>query len=138
MPTLVIVRGLPLSGKTRWCESWVEKKQNRLRVSWTDVLHSMGRGPGKLFKPLAVDAACRLMCQAFRAGCDVVLDECNLNGAELAPFITRAALMYVPMDYVTIRAGIDEIKKRNAQLGHPVNDMVIERMAERYALLLKE
>lgn len=137
MATLVILKGLPLSGKTKWARKWASQKQKRIRVSWTEMLDVMGRGPSRLMRPLAVDAACRLMSQALRQGCDVVLDECNLYPPEFAPFLLRANLLKAKVTFQTMEADIEDVKRRNAELGHPVRDMELDRLAEHYAMWLK-
>ena len=41
--TLLMMKGLPLSGKTEWALGWVAKGRNRVRVSWTDIMATLGR-----------------------------------------------------------------------------------------------
>lgn len=46
-----MMKGLPCSGKTEWATEWVNKKTNRVRLSWSDVLLTIGdrfRGEHKL------------------------------------------------------------------------------------------
>ena len=137
MATLVILKGLPCSGKTEFANKWVSEKQKRIRISWTELLASMGKGPARLMKPLAIDAACRLMVQALRQGCDVILDELNLYPPEFAPFTGRASMERARIEWKAINPPLEEIKKRNAQSEHPVREMELDRLAEKYKLWLK-
>ena len=69
-PTLIMLKGLPLSGKTEWAEKWVAKGRNRVRVSWTDIMRSCGR-KSRDRRLLAYETATHLMVQALKRGNDV-------------------------------------------------------------------
>lgn len=138
MATLVMMKGLPCSGKTDWAMKWVAAKAGRIRVSWTEILQLMGRGPSRLLRPLAVDAACRLVSLSLRQGCDVVLDERNLVPAEFIPFLTRAELANANVVWQNMNRTAAQCKAVNAKKGYPVRDMEIERLATRWSEWLKE
>lgn len=137
MAKLVILKGLPCSGKTTWAEEWVKGSRNRIRVSWSDIAGSMSNRNSRLCLPLAVDAAARLMSNALKNGVDVVLDEENLLGPLVSPFLVRAQQAGVKTEWKTIRATVEECKERNARKLHPVPDFEIERKAERFESWLK-
>jgi len=135
--TLVILKGLPCSGKTEWAERWVKASQKRVRVSWTDILATMGRKTRDK-RLLAFETATHLMVQALKRGCDVVLDEENLNGFEVGIFMTRARMLKCHVEWHNMRQTVEECKRRNAERGHPVDDMEIERLAREFAAALKQ
>jgi hypothetical protein len=89
-------------------------------------------------RPLAFDAAMRLMCCALRQEMDVVLDECNLLGTEYGLFIARAQQLHANIEWKTMGVDVKECKRRNALLGHPVADMELDRLAERWQDWLKK
>ncbi len=83
MPTLVITRGLPASGKTTWARAWVaESPETRARVNRDDLRWNLfGRGaPLPYALEQAVTAA---QMEAVRglleAGRDVVVDDMHLR-----------------------------------------------------------
>ena len=135
-PTLLMMKGLPLSGKTEWAEKWVASGRNRVRVSWTDIMRSCGR-KSRDRRLLAFETATHLMVQALKRGNDVVLDECNLNPTTFSVFMARAQMMKCRVEWHNMNVSLDEAKRRNAQAGHPVDDMEIERLAHEYAVWLK-
>ena len=135
-PTLLMMKGLPLSGKTEWAEKWVAKGRNRVRVSWTDIMRSCGR-KSRDRRLLAFETATHLMVQALKRGNDVVLDECNLNPTTFSVFMARAQMMKCRVEWHNMNVSLDEAKRRNARLGHPVDDMEIERLAHEYAVWLE-
>ena len=70
-----MMKGLPCSGKTEWATKWANQKANRLRLSWSDILNSMGGRYSRERRPIAFDGMLRMMCVALRHGKDVVIDE---------------------------------------------------------------
>lgn len=133
-----MMKGLPLSGKTEWALAWANEQHDRIRVSWSDILRSMGDKFRRERRPLAFDAALRLMCCALRNGVDVVVDECNLHGSEWGLFCSRAQQCGANIEWHTMDVGVEECKRRNALLGHPVADMELDRLAERWKDWLKK
>lgn len=133
----MILKGLPCSGKTEWAERWVKASQKRVRVSWTDILATMGRKTRDK-RLLAFETATHLMVQALKRGCDVVLDEENLNGFEVGIFMARAQMMKAKVEWHNMNQTAEQCKRRNAQRGHPVDDMEIERLAYEYRHVLKK
>ena len=134
---MIILKGLPCSGKTEWALRWVSQSKKRVRVSWTDIMSSLGRH-SRDRRLLAFETATHLTVQALKAGNDVVLDECNLNGAEVGIFMVRAQLLGARVEWHNMQQSADQCKRRNAERGHPVDDMEIERLAHDYALWLKQ
>ncbi len=132
------MKGLPCSGKTSWAKAWANESHNRVRVSWSDILETMGGGKFRRERrPLAFDAALRLMCCALRAGMDVVLDEENLHGSEWGLFVARAQQCRAKVEWHYMAVSAEECKRRNTLMGHPVADMLIDRLAERWKDWLK-
>lgn len=136
-PTLLMMKGLPCSGKTEWALAWVAAKRNRVRVSWTDIMHSIGR-KSRDRRALAFETAIHLMLQALKAGNDVVIDECNLSGYTIGLFVARAQMVGATVKWHTMETTPEECKRRNAAAGHPVDDMEIDRLAKAYAPWLKQ
>lgn len=136
-PTLLMMKGLPLSGKTEWALAWVAKGRNRVRVSWTDIMATLGR-KSRDRRLLAYETATHLMVQAMKRGCDVVLDEMNLDSRTFSAFMTRAQMLGARVEWHNMKKSCEECKRRNAQMGHPVDEMEIERLAHKFALWLEQ
>ena len=97
----------------------------------------MGERFRKERRILAVDCALRLLHTAMKEGKSVVLDECNLHGASFGIFIARAQQMGARIEWHNMNVSVEECKKRNAELGHPVSDFLIDRYAEKYSIWLE-
>lgn len=135
---LVILKGLPFSGKSEWARRWCAESSRRVRISWSEQLGMMGRGFSRELRPLAVESCLHLMQRSFRDGFDVVLDEENLLPFEWVLFVSRAQVCKARVRWVSMPVDVEESKRRNARAGHPVADMEIERKAERFADWLKK
>lgn len=133
----MMMKGLPLSGKTEWALAWVAKGRNRVRVSWTDIMETLGR-KSRDSRLLAYETGTHLMVQAMKRGCDVVLDEMNLDSRTFSAFMTRARMLGARVEWHNMKKSCEECKRRNAQMGHPVDEMEIERLAHKFALWLEQ
>jgi len=131
------MKGLPCSGKTEWALNWVAKGRNRIRVSWTDIMATLGR-KSRDRRLLAFETATHLMVQALKRGNEVVLDECNLNAQTIGFFMGRASMLGANVEWHNMKKSCEECKRRNAQMGHPVDDMEIERLAQQYRVWLEQ
>lgn len=135
--TLLMMRGLPLSGKSEWATRWVQHGRNRVRVSWTDMLRLMGRD-SRDARLLAFESAVHTTVMALRSGFDVVVDEMNVNPMTFNIFVARAQQEGASVEWHNMGRSAAECKRRNAQMGHPVADMEIDRLAQEFANILKE
>lgn len=81
---LIIVRGLPYSGKTSWTREQCGKNPNCIRVSWTDILHSMSEKEYTLaITHCALFAAACLAKEALSKGMTVYLGRKSLCSRNL-------------------------------------------------------
>ena len=138
MPKLIMMKGLPFSGKTQWATEWANAKPNRLRLSWSDLLKMMGGREQREKRVIAYDGMLRMMCCALRAGNDVVIDECNLNGLEWGVIIARAQLCHAKVEWQTMKTTAEECKEKARAVDSPISDMEIDRLAKRFDVWLKQ
>ena len=52
-------------------------------------------------------------------------------------FITRASMLGARVEWHNMKKSCEQCKRRNAQAGHPVDDMEIERLAHEFAVWLE-
>lgn len=81
-PVLMVVRGLPGSGKTTWAKEWVRKDhKRRIRVNRDDLRDMMDCGEfiAGLTEPRIVRAEHALIRQNLIFGNSVVCDDTNLT-----------------------------------------------------------
>ena len=111
-PTLIMMKGLPFSGKTEWATKWAsEDPTRRIRLSWSDFLRSTGRA-NRYRHVVAFEGICHMMLTALRLGMDVCIDEENLDGVMWGVFVARAQQEHARVIWQTIRATPVECKQR--------------------------
>ena len=64
-PTLLLVKGLPFSGKTEFAKKWCDAASDRVRVSWTELLRPLAPRMTKDRRVLAFEGAIHLMSEAM-------------------------------------------------------------------------
>lgn len=112
MAQLILLKGLPYSGKTTWAKEWAAKKHNRIRLSWREIRRMQGGWNDRKHTDLAVYTALSLLRRALTEGYDVVLDEGNLYPAEFAPFLAMAQMMKKKVVVRVIQASPEVCKER--------------------------
>lgn len=109
---LIMMKGLPFSGKTEWATKWAaEDPTRRIRLSWSDFLRSTGRA-NRYRHVVAFEGICHMMLTALRLGMDVCIDEENLDGATWGVFVARAQQEHAKVVWQTVHATPDECKQR--------------------------
>jgi len=133
-----MMKGLPCSGKTKWAKDWASQSHNRVRVSWSDILETMGSGFRHEKRLLAFDAALRIVKNAIRMDKDIVLDECNLYAPQFGLFVAAAQMNKCKVVWHTMKASPEECKINNKNLGGVVSDEMIDRLFEKYKAWLHQ
>ena len=94
MTKLIIVRGLPASGKSTWAKAWVaEDVSGRARVNRDDLRRMIHNGEyrGSSTELTIMRARDALIASFLRKGIDVVVDDTNLPSATVRSLMQLAA-----------------------------------------------
>lgn len=121
-----------MSGKTDFALQWANEDQDRLRLSWSDMLTMFGGKYTKHRRGMALEAVVHLMVTALMLGRSVVIDEENLNPKDYELILSHAERMPVTIMWHTMEATADDCIQRNHELGKPIQDADITRKAERF------
>lgn len=127
MTKLIILRGLPASGKSTWARSWCEDPANtwphcvislddiRLMIAGSaQVRNRLQSEHGKRFNDMVVAMGRHMIADALDAGWDVVADAQHANpryAAELALLAQRHGALWETRDF---DVPLDELLRRNA------------------------
>ena len=127
MAKLIILRGLPASGKSTWARSWCEDPANtwphcvislddiRLMIAGSaQVRNRLQSEHGKRFNDMVVAMGRHMIADALDAGWDVVADAQHANpryAAELALLAQRHGALWETRDF---DVPLDELLRRNA------------------------
>ncbi len=135
-----MMKGLPLSGKTAYSNQWVREGQRRMRLSWTDILATLGPGTNKDKQAIALETSVHIMLEAFREGFDVILDEENLSVERWNIFYVKAKSAHAEVEWYTTPLSLqpEKLIELNHQYGSPLPDEDFRRKSELYERWLRK
>lgn len=85
MSKIIIVRGIPASGKSTWAKEWVfEDPIHRVRVNMDDIRNMLGKYWVIEREPLVKRIKENAIYNALDFGYDLIIDNMNLNPKEIA------------------------------------------------------
>lgn len=133
-PELIILRGLPASGKTTWARAWVdEDPAHRVRVNKDDLREMFDHSVWSTERELRIVAARDVLVQKLmERGLSVVVDDTNFarhHIKKLARLAEAACWKWSVRDFVVPES---ECIRRDALRHKTVGRKVIESMYDRY------
>lgn len=138
MSKLIIMSGLPASGKSTRAKELVEEYGNTVRIN-KDLLRTMlhfdkftGNNEGH-----TRDAARKLADWFLLSGMNVIIDDTNLNPSTLQSWKDLAKLHVAKLEYHDMETSVEECVKRDAIREKKVGQHVIKKMALQYKDYLK-
>lgn len=93
MTKLVILQGLPFSGKTTWAKTWTTKAKKRIRLSrygFCRMLSCESESSPVELRTIAYASCLEAFEVAVVHGWSVVLDDLNLQTCDYMPFVSFA------------------------------------------------
>lgn len=128
---VVILRGLPGSGKSTWAErhcaqhaGWCRVNKDSLRA----MLHGGQYSTGN--ESLVTRARDVLICSALTLGWSVVVDDTNVQPHHEQSIRALAAVLGAAVSVITFDTPVEECIRRDALRTHPVGEVVIRQMDE--------
>lgn len=120
MPTLIVTRGLPASGKTTWARALVASRRpgTILRINRDDLRRSMAdpeySAPVDAIERRISDAEWRLVRGALLDGVDVVVDATNLRAGVARRWLALAEACGASWQVEDVVADLEECIRRDA------------------------
>ena len=131
--TLLLVRGLPASGKSSFAIGWaVADPTNRARVSRDDIRTMLYGYPGTPIDFSREDEVTAIEEAAVRAGLkagkDVLVDATHLR----AKYIRKWNDLHPLTEVIDFEVDVDEAVRRDVHRMYPVGEVVIREMAQKF------
>lgn len=140
MLKVIILKGLPASGKTGWAKTLLCSKQLNtwVRVNKDDIRSMFSVDWCRGLEKLVVQAEADVMSAALKVGVSVIVDDTNLNPvhernirehiAWLRTFYTRQ----IEVEVKEFDTPLEECIKRDYARANPVGEVVIRDMYSRW------
>lgn len=140
---ILILQGLPASGKTTFARTWVSKDpKHRVRINMDDLRRMAGDYQLLLKDPLILKWLKFMLYEAMFCNKDVVLDNTNLNTyyvSTLKGFIKYANDKLGKNYDVEVQnffdVNVEECIKRDRERKYPIGESVIRTYYNRYSYL---
>ena len=135
MSKLIILKGIPASGKSTWAKQWVEEDPKTRVIVNRD---SIRRGLGVYWVPsretLVSSIEEHSVYEALDMGYNVCLDATNLNLKFLEKWVEIAELLNVPIEYKKFDISLEEALERDKNREFPVGEKVINQFYNKYCI----
>lgn len=131
-PTLILLVGIPGSGKTSYAEEYIKKHRNTVHLSSDAIRKELYGNENIQGNPEEVFALLqKRTIECLKNGKDVVYDATNVTRKNRASIINICP-KYVKIECYIIWASIEECIKRDAKRERTVGKEVIDKMLKRF------
>jgi len=141
MHKIIIVRGIQGSGKSTWSREWAEMDPNhRVRFNQDDIRNMMGVYWVPTRECLIKHMKETFLTMAMAKGFDIVMDNMNLNPAEIA-WIEAKVMEHnhfedpnnkYETEFQDFKTPVEECIRRDALRKNPIGEKVIRATYEKY------
>jgi predicted kinase len=136
---IIILQGLPASGKSTWAKSKVDKEKGKyIRINKDDIRAMLGAPFSKDLEGFVLRLRDEAIVAALDRKLNVIVDDTNLNGIHIEN-ISILAQKYASLTGVNVDVEIkvfdvyvETCIERDALRSNPVGAKVIRDMAQRY------
>ena len=134
MNKLLILQGIPASGKSTFAKQWVEKSpETRVIVSRDAIRRSLGVYWVPSREHLVSSIEEHSVWEALDSGYDVCLDATNFNQTFLNKWVEITDSLNIPIEYKRFNISLEEALERDRNREHSVGDDVVIKFYNNYA-----
>ncbi|MEM1135391.1 MAG: AAA family ATPase [Bacteroidota bacterium] len=131
---LLILSGLPASGKSTWAKNYCAKNKDWVRINRDDLRYMRGEYWIPKQEKLINDWENQCMLAALQRGYNVILDATNLNKDRNKERVTKLqeAFPELTVSYKKFEISLEEAINRDLKRSNSVGEKAIRAMYERY------
>lgn len=138
MPKLIILRGLPASGKTTWARDFISRELAAGNTKVVNVcrddlraMHGLGKQP-TAFEGTVTQLQHVMIRGGLKEGCTVLSSDTNLKASYVKELLKLAALFNAEVEFVDFDAPLEECINRDKLRADGVGEVVIRSFYDRY------
>lgn len=131
---LIMLIGLPGSGKSTWAKNYKEENENVIIVSSDDIREELGLENTKEDNKICFDEVEKRTIKGMKNGFKVIVDATNLNYKKRMQFLKHVCPKNeeIISEAVVIATSYENCLKRNSERDRVVPEDVIKRMRESF------
>lgn len=128
---LLVIRGLPASGKSTLAKIITEEDKSYVRVNKDDIRRMLSTEGGAK-ENFVIKIRDSIIVHALKSGMNVVSDDTNLHPRHLERFMDLAKEHGAEVVIKDMNVPVDECIRRDKEREHSVGPMVIRGMYNKY------
>jgi len=139
MQKIIMMRGLPGSGKSSWVKAFIKEHPEFIRVNKDDIRAMIGYTTyNKKKETYTVDCEYRCAEKAVYAGYSVIVDDTNYNPFHEKKYRKLAEKYGTEFEIHEMDTPLDVCIERDALRENPVGEEVIRNMAQKWSVINTE
>lgn len=132
MEKLIILKGLPASGKSTWAKEQCNLDGNTIRVNKDDIRAMMGGNFSKNKEDIVLTVRDTFVRKGLKEGKTVIVDDTNFHPKHLIDLSNIAIEEKAPFEIKEFDTPYQECIRRDMQRANPVGKKVIMQMYNQY------
>lgn len=132
MKKLIILKGLPASGKSTWAKEQCNLDGNTIRVNKDDIRAMMGGNFSKNKEEIVLEVRDTFVRKGLKEGKTVIVDDTNFHPKHLIDLSNIAIEEKAPFEIKAFDTPYQECIRRDLQRANPVGKKVIMQMYNQY------
>lgn len=139
---VIILQGLPASGKTAWAKQWcLIDPEHRIRINQDDIRNMLGKYWVIEREPLVTEINENIINESMHRGYDIVIDNMNLDDMIIEKIKDKVeafnkhvnANWKYKIEYKTFfDQSLEDCIERDSKRGNPIGETVIRSIYEKY------
>lgn len=132
MPKIIVVAGIPASGKTTWSKEFISNKNNWIRINRDDIRKMFGDYWIPSRENLVENAEKAIAEEATIDGYNIIIDDTNLNPLYISYWEKFAKNVNYEYEYKKFDVSLEEALYRDKNRENPVGEDVIKSFYQKY------